>query len=454
MRLRSREKPQMAGNLDDVETLADTGSIAQDSSPDVEKTKPRLLGILGPGLITGASDDDPSGIATYSQTGAQFGYATSWTLLFSYPLMSAVQIISARLGRTTGRGIAGNLQKYYPNWLAYTGVGLLLIANIINIGADIGAMGDAIKLIIGGPQIAYVLAIAAICIVLQVFMAYKRYVGVLKWLTLALFAYVATVFLVKLDWLELGKSLVLPQISFSADYITAIVAIFGTTISPYLFFWQASQEVEDMKAKPHRDPLKHAPQQAEAAESRIGLDTYVGMGFSNLIALTIMVTAAATLHVNGVTDIQSSAQAAAALKPVAGAAAEFLFALGIVGTGLLAVPVLAGSAAYGLGEALRWPTGLDRKPKEAKAFYGTIAIATLIGVGLNMTPIDPIKALYWSAVINGIVAVPIMVVMMLMASQERIMGEQTIGRGLTIFGWLATAVMAVTAVAMIATSFV
>lgn len=421
-------------------------------SPVVEPSKPRLLQVLGPGLITGASDDDPSGIATYSQTGAQFGYATSWTLILSYPLMCAIQIISAQLGRTTGHGIAGNLRRHYPNWLVYSGVALLLLANIINIGADIGAMADALHLLVSGPQVAYVLAFGAICVVTQIMLKYKHYVSVLKWLTVALLAYVGALFFVRIDWPLLGRNLILPEISFKADYLTAVVAILGTTISPYLFFWQASQEVEDINANPKREPLKDAPEQAEGAGSRIRLDTFVGMGFSNLIALAITVTAAATLHANGVTDIESSAQAAEALKPIAGVFAEGLFALGIIGTGLLAVPVLGGSAAYAVGETLRWPIGLDRKPKQAKAFYITIAVATLCGVALNLTPINPIKALYWSAVINGIVAVPIMVLMMVMATQARVMGRQTIGSGLTFFGWLATAVMAITAIGMVATS--
>ncbi|MDH6231955.1 NRAMP (natural resistance-associated macrophage protein)-like metal ion transporter [Mesorhizobium soli] len=416
-------------------------------------TMPHFLKVLGPGLITGASDDDPSGIATYSQTGAQFGYAPSWTLLYSYPLMVAIQIISAELGRTTGRGIAGNLRKFYPKSVVYGCVSLLLAANVINVGADIGAMADAVRVLIGGPQIVYVLTFGVICVVAEVYLSYDRYVVVLKWLTLALFAYLATLFFVKVDWSTLARSLVVPHVSFDKDYLTAIVAILGTTISPYLFFWQASEEVEDIRDVPKRKALKDAPRQTEAATARIRQDTFVGMGLSNLVALSIMMTAAATLHVNGITQIESSAQAAQALKPLAGVMAETIFALGIVGTGLLAVPVLAGSAAYAVGETLRWPTGLDRKPMHAKAFYATIAIATLIGVGLNFSPINPIRALYWSAVINGVVAVPIMAMMMLMAVQPRIMGKNTIGAGLRAFGWLSTAVMTLTAAAMLVTSF-
>ena len=417
-----------------------------------EPSKPRFLRILGPGLITGASDDDPSGIATYTQTGAQFGYGIGWTLLFSYPLMVAIQIISARIGRTTGAGIAGNLRKFYPNWIVYSGVALLLIANTINLGADIGAMAASIQVMFGGPQIAYVLVIGVVCAVAQIFLPYDRYVAVLKWLTLALFAYVATLFFVKIDWSALAVGLIAPKISFKSSYLTAVVAILGTTISPYLFFWQSSQEVEDTKAEPKRKPLKRAPRQAPDAHSRIELDTVVGMGFSNLIALAIMVTAAATLAVSGVTDVQTAADAARALKPLAGPFAEALFALGIVGTGLLAVPVLAGSAAYAVGEAFRWPTGLARAPKKAKAFYGTIAAATLAGVVLNFSPIDPIRALYWSAVLNGVVAVPIMAVMMMMASNPSVMGQFTIEQPLKAFGWLSTVVMALAAAGMIGLS--
>ncbi|TCR63761.1 divalent metal cation transporter [Rhizobium sp. BK376] len=423
-------------------------------SPIVEPSKPRLLGILGPGLVTGASDDDPSGIATYSQVGAQFAYGATWTLLFSYPLMVAIQIISGRLGRTTGRGVAGNLRKFYSNWLVLPCVGVLLIANIINIGADIGAMGDAAKLIIGGPSLIYVAAFGFACAALQIFMEYKQYVRILKWLSLALLAYVATLFVVKIDWTALGIGFFVPRIEFSGKFLTAIVAIFGTTISPYLFFWQASQEVEDLKEKPERDPLRDAPEQAADANQRINLDTIAGMGVSNFIALSIMVTAAATLHAHNITDINSSADAAKALAPVAGKFAEILFVIGIVGTGLLAVPVLAGSAAYGLGEAFRWPTGLARKPQDAKAFYMTIAVATLVGAALNFSGINPIDALFWSAVINGVVAVPIMVVMMIMAASEQVMGEHTIGIWLKVFGWLSTSAMTACAIGMGVTLFI
>ncbi|QKC85555.1 Nramp family divalent metal transporter [Mesorhizobium sp. NZP2077] len=425
----------------------------QKNDPVVGPSKPRLLGLLGPGLITGASDDDPSGIATYSQAGAQFGFGLTWTLLFSYPLMSVVQEISARIGRTTGHGIAGNMRRYYPNWLLQSVVVLLLIANIINIGADLGAMGDALKLIIGGPHLAYVIMFGVVSVVLQVFLKYSRYVSVLKWLTLSLLAYFGTVLVVHVPWGEVARGLFIPQLTADAGFWTSVVAILGTTISPYLFFWQASQEVEDQKAKPERKPLKKAPEQAKSAIERIRLDTYIGMAFSNLVALAIMITAGATLHASGATDIQSTSQAAEALKPVAGAFAFGIFAVGVIGTGLLAIPVLAGSAGYAMGEARKWPTGLDRKPLEAKAFYVTIAIATLLGACLNFTPVNPIKALYWSAVVNGVVAVPVMAVMMLMTARRDIMGKAKVPLGMRIIGWVATAVMAFAALVMIVQLF-
>jgi NRAMP (natural resistance-associated macrophage protein)-like metal ion transporter len=425
---------------------------AADLAPStvVGPTKPRLLGVLGPGLITGASDDDPSGIATYSQAGAQFGYALTWTMMFSYPLMTAVQIVSARMGRTTGRGLAGNLRQHCPTWLLTSVVTLLLIANTINLGADLGAMADACRLVFGGSQVLYVLLFAAICIALQVFLQYTRYVSVLKWLTLFLFAYVATLFMVKVPWGEALRSFVVPSVHWDKDYLTTVVAVLGTTISPYLFFWQASQEAEDVRTLPARQILKRAPKQGEGALNRIQLDTFVGMGFSNLIALSIMITAAATLHANNVTDIQTSAQAAEALRPIAGSFAETIFALGVVGTGLLSVPVLAGSAAYALGDARKWPTGLSRQPMEAKAFYAVICIATIVGMIMNFTPVDPIRALYWSAVINGVVAAPVMAIMMWLAATPKVMGEFAATGWVKKLGWVATGVMTFAVVAMVA----
>ena len=426
------------------------------NAPGPDKPAPlaaKIGRVLGPGLITGASDDDPSGIATYSQAGAQFGFSITWTLLFTYPLMAAIQEISARIGRVTGHGIAANLRAHYPNWLLQIIVALVLVANTINIGADLGAMGDALALLVGGPKLLYVFAFAFLCAGLQVFIVYSKYVGWLKWLTLALLAYFGTVMVVHVPWAEAAKGFFIPTFSTKWEFWTTVVAILGTTISPYLFFWQASQEVEEIGAVRKRKPLLQAPEQGPNANERMRLDTYVGMGLSNLVSLAIMVTTAATLHVAGVTDIQTSAQAAEALKPVAGEFAFAIFSLGIIGTGLLAVPVLAGSAAYALAESRNWPIGLARKPLKAKAFYGTIVAATLFGLIIGLSPLDPIKALYWSAVLNGLVAVPVMVTTMFMASNKNIMGQFQIAGYLRYAGWVATVVMAAAAVIMITSSF-
>jgi NRAMP (natural resistance-associated macrophage protein)-like metal ion transporter len=405
---------------------------------------------MGPGLITGASDDDPSGIATYSQAGAQFGYNLGWVLLFSYPLMAAIQQISAWIGRVTGRGLAGNMRRHFPRPMLYGIVSLLVFANTLNIGADLGAMAAALQQLIGGKLLLYVVLFLAVSVALEVFVRYSRYVAVLKWLTMSLLAYVACVFVVDVPWDEVTWRLVAPHFTLSSDYLTTIVALLGTTISPYLFFWQAEQEVEDEKEQRGARPLIRAPEQALAQNTRIRIDTYVGMAFSNLIALFIVITTAATLHAHGVTDIQTSAQAAEALRPIAGRFAFAVFAAGIIGTGLLALPVLAGSAAYALGEAVGWHVGLARKPVRAHAFYITIALATAMGAALNLTSIDPVKALFWCAVVNGIVAAPVMVMMMLLASDRSVMAEFTLHPILRMLGWLATAVMTAAAVAMLA----
>lgn len=406
---------------------------------------------LGPGLITGAADDDPSGIATYSQAGAQFGMNLLWTMAFTYPLMVGIQVVSARIGRVTGKGLAGNIREHHPRWLVYAIVGLLLVANTINIAADVSAMGDALALLIGGPGRIYAAVFGIISLVLQMVVPYSKYVRVLKWLTLALLAYVATVFVVHVSWSQVALAVVSPTLTWTPETITTIVAVFGTTISPYLFFWQASQEVEELEADPHAQPLKEAPNQARASFVRIKIDTYFGMGFSNLVAFFIILTTAVTLHLHGVTNIQTSAQAASALRPIAGEFAFLLFAAGIIGTGLLAVPVLAGSAAYAMAGAFNWKKGLEHKPAMAKRFYSIIAISTLVGVALGFTPIDPIKALYWSAVINGVISVPIMAVMMLMATRTDVMGRFVVPRRLKWLGWLATLTMAVAVVAMFIT---
>jgi NRAMP (natural resistance-associated macrophage protein)-like metal ion transporter len=403
---------------------------------------------LGPGLITGASDDDPSGIGTYSQAGAQLGYGIGWTMLLTFPLMAAIQEISARVGRVTGHGIAGNVCRHYPVLLLNVVVALLFIANTINIAADLGAMADATKLLIGGHGILYVVFFGVISVVAQIFLDYKRYVAVLKWLTLSLFAYVAALAFAKVSWGEALSGILIPKVTWNADYFTTIVAILGTTISPYLFFWQASQEAEDQRVDVRKHPLIEKHYGARQEFNRIRADTIVGMAFSNLIALSIIVTAAATLHATGKTDIQTSAQAAEALKPIAGAFAEVIFALGIVGTGLLAIPVLAGATAYAVGEGRRWPVGLARKPKEAGAFYAVLALSAAIGIALNFTSINPISALYWSAVINGVLAVPVMVLLMFMARRRDVMGRYVVGGTLYWLGWLSTAAMLLSVLAM------
>lgn len=422
-----------------------------DASAVKQPEKPKLLEVLGPGLVTGASDDDPSGIATYSQAGAQFGYDLGWVMLFSWPLMCAIQEISGRIGRVTGRGIAGNLRRHYPIGLLYGVVFLLVVANTINLGADLGAMAAALQLLIPGPQWLFVVLFGTVSLGLEVFVRYSRYVSILKWLTLSLFSYFAVALMVDLPWATVAYHLVVPNISLNAGYLTVVVAILGTTISPYLFFWQAEEEVEEIKEQDGARPLERAPEKAPRELGRIRVDTMVGMALSNVVALFIILTTAATLHAHGVTDIQTSAQAAEALRPIAGQFAFLVFALGIIGTGLLAVPVLAGSAAYAIGEAFGWHVGLARKPGRAKAFYGTIAAATVAGMALNFTPIDPVKALFWSAVINGVVAVPVMVAMMLMSANRAVMGDFRLPPVLKSMGWIATTVMLAAAAGMFAT---
>ena len=408
---------------------------------------------LGPGLITGAADDDPSGIATYSQAGAQFGFGMLWAVVATYPLMVGIQLISARIGLVTGHGVAANIRRYYPQWLLHVLVAALLVANTINIAADIGAMGEALQLIIGGPPHGHAVVFGVASALLQVFMPYPRYAPLLKWMVLALFAYVGVVFAVPVHWGEVLTSIVWPKVTVDADYMLTIVAVLGTTISPYLFFWQASHEVEEQETKAERSALITAPEQAHEHLKRIRIDTLIGMGFSQLIAFFIMLTTAVTLHSHGVSDIQTSAQAAEALRPIAGDFAFLLFSLGIIGTGMLAIPVLAGSAAYAVAEAFEWRKGLALKPLEARGFYAIIVAATLIGVSIDFTPIDPIKALFWSAVINGVLAVPIMGVMVLLAARPAVMGPFVISRRLKTLGWLTTGLMAFAVALLIALSW-
>ena len=430
--------------------------VLPEASPNgatpVPPTPPKPAGFLkslGPGLVTGAADDDPSGIATYSQVGAQFGYGLAWTMLFSFPLMAVIQAVSARIGCVTGYGIARNLRRHYSPWLLRAVVLLLLVANVINLGADIGAMGAALGLLIGGPVHLYTVVFGIVCVLLETFMSYARYAGILKWATLSLFAYVGVVFAAHVPWGAALYGTLVPHFVFDGPHAMALVAVLGTTISPYLFFWQAGQEVEELRRR-HVKALCITPRDAGPELSRIRTDTFVGMGISNLIALFIIFATAATLHANGVTEIQTSSQAAEALRPVAGAFTFALFAVGIIATGMLAVPVLAGSAAYGVSELFGWTEGLDRRPREAKAFYATIAVATLGGVALNFTSLDPVKALYWSAVVNGVLAAPLMAVMMVIAMNPRIMGRLTLPRSMLVVGWLATLVMALATIGFFA----
>ncbi len=409
------------------------------------------LRALGPGLVTGASDDDPSGIATYSQVGAQFGYGMLWTMLFSYPLMTAIQEISARVGRVTGCGISANLRRCYPRWVLRSVITLVLVANIFNLGADIGAMGAAAQLLLPARTWIYILLFGIASLLLQVLVPYTQYVKYLKWLTLSLFAYVAAAFFVRLSWPQVLHATLLPQLTWDKDYLTGLIAVLGTTISPYLFFWQASQEVEEVKSNRGEKPLKRAPRQASAQLERIRTDTYMGMALSNVVAFFIILTTAATLHAHGNTNVATAAQAAQALKPLAGRWAAGLFVCGIIGTGMLAIPVLAGSAAYAMGEGCKWPASLEKKPAQAAGFYVTIVVATVAGIALNFLHIDPIRALFWAAVLNGLLAAPLMAVIMHMASSPKVMEKFTIPLYLRVVGWAATGIMFAVSVGVFAT---
>jgi NRAMP (natural resistance-associated macrophage protein)-like metal ion transporter len=396
---------------------------------------------LGPGLITGAADDDPSGIGTYSQAGAQFGFGLSWSLLFCLPFMTIIQDVAAQIGSVTGRGIAANLRRHYPRPLLWSAVSLLLVANVINLGADLSAMGAVMQMLLGGDIAPYTIGFGLLCVVLEIFLNYRQYAAVLKFTTLSLFAYVAVVFAVHLQWGDALRGVLVPHVEWAPAFATGFVAILGTTISPYLFFWQAAQEIEEER-RHHTKPLYVAPRSAGPEMKRIRQDTLIGMCFSNMVAIFIVWAAAATLHENGITTIDSASQAAQALEPVAGRFAFLLFALGIVGTGMLAVPVLAGSVAYAVAEMLGRPASLDSKPLKARAFYGTIAATTLAGALLQSVGMNPIQALYWSAVVNGALAAPLMALMMLIVSNKHAMGRLTLGLGGSVLGWAATALMA------------
>ena len=423
---------------------ADTGSR-------IGTPRPRFLGLirrLGPGVVTGAADDDPSGIVTYAQAGAAFGYGLGWAVVLTLPFMVAVQEISARIGRVTGAGIVGTLRAHAPRPLVLAIVALLVAANVVNLGADIGGMAEVARLLAGGPAWLWAGGFALFCAVAEVWVAYRRYVLYLKYLTLALLAYVALLMVIHVPWLRVLVAVLVPHVALNRAALTMLVAVLGTTISPYLFVWQAAEEIEDMQLSADPRPLRDRSD-GGAEIARIDADTWAGMGYSNLVSLAIIIGTAATLHAHGVIDIETPAQAAQALAPIAGRFAALVFALGVLGTGLLAVPVLAGSTAYALSETMGWAEGLERKAGDARAFYATIALATLLGAGIVISPIDPMRALVWAAVINGAVAGPVIAAMVVLGSLRSVMGDYVLPRWLRWFGWGGAALMAAATVGML-----
>jgi NRAMP (natural resistance-associated macrophage protein)-like metal ion transporter len=419
-----------------------------DVSPPISpETRRAGVRFFGPGLLTGAADDDPSAIGTYAQAGAQFGTGMLWVMLFTFPLMAAVQIISAHVGRVSGRGLAANLARLVPRWLLVPMLFTLFASNTINIGADLAAMGESAALLLPGRPIAYAFAFAIASVLLQAFLPYQRYVTLLKWLALSLLAYVVTALMVDVDWRQALWHTLVPQLLPDKQFAPTLVAVLGTTISPYLFFWQSAQEVEEQRASAE-PPVREAPEDAPRQLGKVRVDTITGMGVSNGIGFFIMLTTAATLHLHGVREVQSAAEAAQALRPVAGRFAFALFTLGIVGTGLLAIPTLAGSAAYALAECFGWRRGLERKPLQAPRFYGVIALSALAGLGMTLMHVNPMRALVWASMINGAVSAPILVAMLLVARSPAVMGEVPIGRWALVAGWVTTVLMAVATVAL------
>ncbi len=410
-------------------------------SRTVSRIKQHPISRVGPGLITGVADDDPSGIVTYSQAGAQFGLNMLWTMPLAYPLMSAIQSICARIGRVTGQGLAANIKQSFHPAVLFGVVLLLLVANILNIAADVAAMGEVAELVTGINRYAMTTVFVCGSVLMQIFIPYHRYVFFLKWLTLSLLAYAAVLFTAQVPWDEVFARTLWPNLTFDANAAAVVVGLFGTTISPYLFFWQASEEVEDMQ-NTDATALIHDGIVATEELRRISWDTWSGMFYSNITSYFIILATAVTLHSAGVTDIQTAADAANALRPIAGDFAFMLFAIGILGVGLIGVPVLAGSAAYALAETMGWEWGLEREFTQAKGFYGVIAISVMLALVIQFSPISPMKALFWSAVINGIVAVPLMVVILLLVSKESVMGKYVAPRYLRVLGWIATGVMA------------
>ena len=411
--------------------------------------KKHPLSKIGPGLITGVADDDPSGIATYSQAGAQFGLNMLWTMPIAYPLMSAVQLMCARIGRVTGKGLAANIKATFPPFVLYGVVLLLLIANTLNIAADVAAMGDVAELVTGFNRHLMTAFFVFGTLLLQVFVPYHRYVFFLKWLTLSLIAYAAVLLTVHVPWEQVMARTVWPEFTINATAAAVIVGIFGTTISPYLFFWQASEEVEDMQAIPRALPLLEDETRAADELQRISWDTWAGMLYSNMTAYFIILATAVTLNVSGITDINTAADAANALRPLAGNFAYILFAIGIIGVGLIGVPVLAGSGGYALSEAMGWNSGLERNVNDARGFYAVIIVSVLLGLLMQYLPISPMKALFWSAVINGVVAVPLLVIIVILASKKSVMGNFKVSPAILVLGWITVAFMGVAALCML-----
>ena len=423
-------------------------------SPPPEKSEGpvrRFIDLLGPGLITGASDDDPSGIGTYTSAGASLGFATLWTAVVTLPLMAAVQFVCAKIGMVTGRGLAGVLRRYYPPWVLYLAVLLLVVANTINVGTDIGAIAAAVNLVVPAlPIKVMIVPVALFIVVLQILGSYRLIAKVFKWLSLTLFAYIAAAFLARPHWGEVLSNTFVPRLQFGGQYLLTLVAILGTTISPYLFFWQASEEVEE-EVQMGRTTLREREGATREELKHAALDTGVGMLFCNVVFYFVILASAATLHAHNQTDVQSATDAARALEPFAGPAAKYLFAFGLIGAGCLAVPVLSGSAAYAVAETFGWKYGLDTKPRQAKQFYAVIALSTLLGMLINFTGINPINALFWTAVIHGLLAPPLLIIIMLVSNNREVMGERINGKLLNTLGWAAAAVMVAAAVGMFLT---
>jgi NRAMP (natural resistance-associated macrophage protein)-like metal ion transporter len=418
-----------------------------------KKKQKTLLQRIGPGFVTGAADDDPSGIGTYSQTGAQFGYSQLWLAIFSFPFMAAVQEMCGRIGMVAGKGLAGVIRDRYSKWILWGVVSLLFFANSINIGADIGAMASAAQMLFGLPLPVWLFGFVFLILALELFLSYQAYARILKWLSFSLIAYIITAFMIKQPWDQIALATLIPSLSFTTPYLMNIVAVLGTTISPYLFFWQADEEVEEeiVRKKILGFGLSR-PFVTKHDVSDMRNDTFIGMFFSNLAMFFIILTAASTLHVNGILDIQTATDAAEALRPLAGPYAHFIFTLGIISVGLLAVPILAGSASYAIAEAFGWNEGLSKKVREAPAFYAVIAVATVFGLSVNLIGIPPFKMLYYSAVLNGLISAPLLFFIVRIAGNQKVMGSRVNGRLSNILGWTIFALMSVAGLAFLGVS--